>query len=78
MHECGAAARGARRRPGSGDEPLLAALLTVFAWAAPGRARALPERVFERLRLAQPAAGPPLDAARIDRLDTRPWFLPHG
>lgn len=61
-----------------GDEPLLAALLTVFAWAVPGRARALPERVFERLRLAQPAAGPPLDAARIDRLDTRPWFLPHG
>jgi len=59
----------------SGDEALLAALLTLFAWVAPGRAAEVPSRVYRRLHVAHPAPGPSSDSARIDRLDSRPWFL---
>jgi hypothetical protein len=57
-------------------ERLLASMLSLFAWIAPGRARLLPEWLWQRLRLEMPPAGP----ARIDRhirlLDTRDWFTP--
>lgn len=58
------------------DDPLLAALLTVFAWLAPGRAAQLPGFVWRRLGLLPPAAVASVDEARINRLDTRPWFTP--
>jgi len=59
-----------------GDEPVLAALLALFAWVAPGRAAAVPAWVFGRLGLPLPGPGQPVECARVDRLDTRPWFLP--
>jgi hypothetical protein len=59
----------------NGDETLLASLLQLFVWIAPGRAHAFPELVWHRLHLSRPAQRVPLLCRdRIDRLDTRPWF----
>lgn len=59
----------------TGDEAVLASVLLLFGWIAPGCAHALPEHVWHRLRLPRPAPrGPLLSRDRIDRLDTRPWF----
>jgi hypothetical protein len=63
------------RRMGS-DQPLLGALLHVFNWLVPGRARELPQLVRERFCL------PPITAEdmscdpkiRTDILDCRQWF----
>ena len=59
----------------NGDESLLASILLLFAWIAPGRAHALPDEVWQRLRVPRPAQRVPLLCRdRIERLDTRPWF----
>jgi hypothetical protein len=61
------------------DVPLLAGALTVFRWLAPGRARDLPDWIWERLQLSPPAGSPvadEIDKRRVSLLDTRPWFGP--
>jgi hypothetical protein len=60
------------------DAPLLAAVLSVFGWLCPARAGQLPAGVWERLRIPEPALGPPCteDHWRVDLLDTRDWFGP--
>ena len=60
----------------AGEEPLLASLMTLYAWVAPGRARTLPPWLWRRLGLRPPGPGGAPDRFRIDRLDTRPWFSP--
>jgi hypothetical protein len=64
------------------DAPLLGAALQIFAWLAPGRARELPDWLWERLNISPPreAASPERTERRANRLDSRPWFLPliHG
>lgn len=63
------------RCAGTGDEALLASVLLLLAWIAPGRAHALPEQVWQRLHVPRPEERVPLLCRdRIDRLDTRPWF----
>ncbi len=62
--------------PARSREPLLAALMTLYAWVAPGRARTLPPWLWRRLGLRPPGPGGAPDRFRIDRLDTRPWFSP--
>jgi hypothetical protein len=65
------------RRMGS-DTALLAGILAVFAWIAPGRARELPEWLWPRLGIAAPAprAVVEIDKPHVDLLDRRPWFGP--
>lgn len=59
----------------TGDAQLLASALLLFAWIAPGRAHAVPKRVWQRLQLPHPSERTPqVSRERIDRLDTRPWF----
>lgn len=59
----------------TGDEPLLASALLLFAWLAPGLARDIPEPAWQALHLRRPAQDAPLiSRARVDRLDSRPWF----
>ncbi len=58
------------------DIPLLAGALSVFGWAAPGRARELPGWLWGKLGLAAPDAGPFIDERRVSLLDRRPWFGP--
>ena len=61
------------------DAPLLAGALDVFAWLAPDRAAAIPERVRARLGLRSipPAADPDISRFRAELLDSRPWFTRH-
>lgn len=58
------------------DWPLLAGLLALFSWLSPARAQALPEWLWDRLRLpATNGENPPdVDTARVCLLDNRPWF----
>lgn len=64
------------RRMGE-DTALLAGLLSVFAWIAPGRARELPRWLWGKLGLRAPAAvAEEIDKRRVDLLDRRPWFGP--
>lgn len=60
------------------DRPLLAALLTVFAWLCPSRAALVPAAVWERLSLPTPTGeGPDCgDPRRAGLLESRPWFAP--
>jgi len=60
------------------DQPLLAGVLAVFAWIAPGRAQDLPAWLWRRLGLEAPArsAGPGILASRVNLMDRRPWFGP--
>jgi Nucleotidyl transferase of unknown function (DUF2204) len=53
------------------DSPLLAAVLTVFAWVFPQRASDLPEWIWERLQLRRPDPAEP----RAHLLDSRPWLV---
>lgn len=55
-------------------ERLLASILTLFAWVAPGRARQLPAWLWQRLQLAPPPHGPARCDDRVRLLDTRDWF----
>jgi hypothetical protein len=62
------------RRMGA-DAALLAGVLSVFAWLAPGLARELPEWLWGKLRIAPPLpAAVEIDQARVSLLDRRPWF----
>lgn len=54
------------------DAPLLSAVLSVFAWVCPHRARQLPEWLWSRLQLPAPANG----EAKPQLLDSRPWMIP--
>ena len=60
----------------AGEERLLASVLLLFTWVAPGRARAFPEWIWPRLGIERPAHGPHCDGDRVARLDSRPWFSP--
>jgi hypothetical protein len=63
------------RRMGA-DAALLAGVLAVFAWIAPGRARELPPWLWHRLGVAAPAGTAEIDKTRVALLDRRPWFGP--
>ena len=56
------------------QERLLASILSMFAWIAPGRARLLPEWLWRRLHLEAPPAGAMRCDDRIRLLDSRDWF----
>ena len=58
------------------EQRLLASVLLLFSWVAPGRARAFPEWIWDPLDIARPEEGPDRDDDRIARLDSRPWFSP--
>jgi hypothetical protein len=58
------------------DAPLLAGALSVYRWMCPGKSRAIPAAVWERLQLPAPApqAIPDIDWHHSALLDIRPWF----
>ncbi len=56
------------------DWQLLRSVLVLFTWLAPGRARLLPEWLWERVELAVPEAAADVDRRRIGLLDSRSWF----
>lgn len=60
------------------DAPLLGALLSVFGWLCPDRARALPHWLWSELgaRHVPPEADVPHDVNRASLLDSRPWLAP--
>ncbi|MDQ4075570.1 MAG: nucleotidyltransferase family protein [Chloroflexota bacterium] len=60
------------------DVPVLAALMSLFGWLCPTRAREFPEWIWERMHIAPPAPGPDCqeDRHRIELIDTRDWFGP--
>ena len=60
------------------DTPLLAGVLSVFAWACADRARQLPEWLWSKLDLSRPHPDGGMDVTckRANLLDTRPWFTP--
>lgn len=58
------------------DLPLLAGVVSTFAWLSPGRSAAFPSWIWERLGLALPEEGPEHDPQRVNFFDTRPWFAP--
>jgi hypothetical protein len=62
------------------DVLILHGLLSVFAWLCPGRARALPDWIWDRLQMPLPptAGSPETDLARVRLLDSRPWFSGGG
>jgi hypothetical protein len=60
------------------DWQVLRSVLALFCWVAPGRARSLPEWLWERVDLAVPGpAAEDVDQRNVDLLDTRTWFAPH-
>ncbi|MFL6353915.1 MAG: hypothetical protein ACJ74Z_18985 [Bryobacteraceae bacterium] len=60
------------------DAPLLGALLSVFGWLCPDRARELPPWLWSELRARDPETDRHLDhhANRASLLDSRPWLTP--
>ncbi len=61
------------------DARLLAGVLSVYGWAAPGHARQLPAWLWSRLGLQMPDGGdslPEIDKRRVSLLDSRAWFGP--
>lgn len=60
----------------AGHERLLASMLSLFAWIAPGRAQLLPDWLWKRLHLAAPLSGPTRSDEHVRLLDTRDWFTP--
>jgi hypothetical protein len=60
------------------DGPLIAGALEVFGWLVPGRADEIPAQVWPRLGITRPANNRLSDPlARVNLLDSRPWFTPH-
>jgi hypothetical protein len=60
------------------DAPLLAGLLSVFAWLCPARARELPASLWRELKMGSGVPNPYLASgeSRADLLDSRWWFRP--
>lgn len=60
------------------DKGLLAGLVAVFRWLAPGRARELPRFVWRELKIDPPDPQPAREYCeeRARLLDSRPWFTP--
>jgi hypothetical protein len=61
------------------DRRVLAALLEVFTWACPERARRFPGELWRRLRIEPPRGGQgagDVDRNHIRMLDSRDWFGP--
>jgi hypothetical protein len=61
------------------DAPLLAAVLSIFAWLDPNRAGGVPAKVWDRLgiqRLQQDGRILADPGSRAALLDSRPWFRP--
>lgn len=59
------------------DTPLLAGVLSVFAWLCPDRARDLPRSLWSRLKVEYPPPSTDRSAGdRVRLLDSRPWFGP--
>jgi len=60
------------------DTPVLAGVLSVFRWISPGRARSLPQWLWDRLKLEPPpyVPLPEIEPRRVSLLDTRPWYGP--
>jgi hypothetical protein len=56
------------------DWPLLKAMLTVYGWLCPRRARLLPPALRRTLRLDLPEIPRRLKRNRIRLLDSRGWF----
>lgn len=58
------------------DTWLLAGVMATYRWLCPGRASAIPARVWQRLHMPVPLAAdaPGVDVRRVNFLDTRPWF----
>jgi hypothetical protein len=60
------------------DQPLLAGAAAVFGWLAPERVADVPEMVWSRLGISRPSGEQQGDpAARVNLLDSRPWFTRH-
>ena len=60
------------------DAPLLAGVLSVYRWAAPGRAAQLPSWIWQRVGLPPSRSAGPDDfnQRRVALLDRRLWFVP--
>ena len=59
------------------DRILLASALNVFAWLCPGRVHLFPDDLWMKLGLEKPPLdGPDVVPARVNYLDSRPWFIP--
>jgi hypothetical protein len=60
------------------DHPLLAGVLSVLRWIAPGCAEGLPRWIWERVGLKPPCPGgeAEIDSRRVSLIDRRPWFGP--
>jgi len=64
------------RRMGE-DAALMAGVLRVFQWIAPGHAQRFPSWIWEHLQMPAPAANAAdYDPHRVSLLDTRTWFVP--
>ena len=58
------------------DGPLIKGVLSVFSWVCPGRAMAVPRRIWDKLGLAPVFERQPEDRpSPKDLLDTRPWLF---
>jgi hypothetical protein len=64
----------------NGDAPLLAALLSVFAWVCPHRSRQLPSSLWNELDIGCDQGDSRLgeEVNRASLLDSRPWLTPTG
>jgi hypothetical protein len=57
------------------DAPLLAGVLSIYAWLAPAQAAGIPSRVWDRLGIAPGSPnGSSVTAQRARLIDSRPWF----
>jgi hypothetical protein len=57
------------------DTALLKAVLMVYGWLCPGRARELPSSVWQKLGLRAPGpASQIMHRQRVRYLDSRAWF----
>jgi hypothetical protein len=63
--------------PARDEYRLLASIVSLFSWVAPGRAADLPRWLWSELDVPQPAVESPVrNDHRIRLLDSRPWFTP--